>query len=76
MADRLPTNIDPQDITIDNAGSYAETTSDTVDEIENVDLARFESNLENLEHIFDTGMRVFSPTQPTGIKGMAWFKQS
>lgn len=48
MAEYLDTNISPDDITVDNIFSYNKQTTDTINQIQFVDMANFTTEVEKL----------------------------
>lgn len=77
MANYLPTDIDPSDVTIDNIGTFHSNTKNTIYEIQNQDITDFESHMEQLFGFYNKQTRIFSSSQPsTAEVGMAWFIQS
>ena len=45
MAEYLDTNISPDDVTIDNIGSYDKTTTDVLNQIQFVDKVKYQRNI-------------------------------
>ena len=50
MAKQLDTNISPNDVTIDNIGSYDKNTTDVLNEIQFTDKVKYEHDIVNCQN--------------------------
>ena len=77
MANHLPTDINPSNITIDNIETFHSNTKNIIFEIQDQDIPNLESQIEQLSSFYNKQTRIFSSSQPsTAEVGMAWFIQS
>lgn len=75
MAELIP-EIDPNNVTIDNIGSFEINTQNIINVIQDTDIPQFETKIEELEQFYTTKRKFFSKVPPPSKNGTIWFKLS